>query len=61
MSARLPGTVRVVAQERSAERAEPAEVPQEYRAIFQAVTDRLIIIRGLATGRIMEVNPRGTA
>jgi PAS domain S-box-containing protein len=34
----------------------PAEVPEEYRAIFEAVTDGLIIT-DLAGGRIVEVNP----
>lgn len=56
MSARLLGTVRVMAQEHGAGRAEPAEVPEEYRAIFEAATDGLII-NDLATGRIVEVNP----
>ena len=46
-----------MAQDRSAERAGPsAEVPEEYRAIFEAVTDGLVIT-DLATGRIVEVNP----
>jgi PAS domain S-box-containing protein len=45
-----------MAQEHSAERAKPAEVPEEYRAIFEAVTDGLVIT-DLATGRIVEVNP----
>src|SRR5512142_3082247 len=57
MSARPLGTVRVMAQEHGAERARPsAEVPEEYRAIFEAVTDGLVIT-DLATGRIVEVNP----
>lgn len=57
MSAYPLGTVRVMAQEHGAERARPpAEVPQEYRAIFEAVTDGLII-SDLATDRIVEVNP----
>jgi PAS domain S-box-containing protein len=56
MSARPLGTVRVMAQERGAGRAEPAEVPEEYRAIFEAVTDGLLIT-DLATGTIVEVNP----
>jgi PAS domain S-box-containing protein len=57
MSAHLLGTVRVMAQDRSAERAKPpAEVPQEYRAIFDAVTDGLVITDPV-TGRIVEVNP----
>jgi PAS domain S-box-containing protein len=45
-----------MAQERGAGRAEPAEVPEEYRAVFEAVTDGLVIT-DLATGRIVEVNP----
>ena len=46
-----------MAQEGSAERAsQPAKVPQEYRAIFEAVTDGLVITDP-ATGRIVEVNP----
>jgi PAS domain S-box-containing protein len=45
-----------MAQEHGAGRAEPAEVPEEYQAIFEAVTDGLII-SDLATGRIVEVNP----
>ena len=45
-----------MAQEPGAGRAKPAEVPEEYRAIFEAVTDGLIIT-DLATGRIVEVNP----
>ncbi len=46
-----------MAQERGAGRAKPAaEVPEEYRAIFEAVTDGLLIT-DLATGRIVEVNP----
>jgi PAS domain S-box-containing protein len=46
-----------MAQKRSAERAgPPAEVPEEYRAIFEAVTDGLMI-NDLATGKIVEVNP----
>ena len=58
MSARPLGTVRVMAQERGAGGAKPAaEVPEEYRAIFEAVTDGLLIT-DLATGRIVEVNPR---
>jgi PAS domain S-box-containing protein len=57
MSALLLGTVTVMAQEHGAERAsQPAKVPQEYRAIFEAVTDGLVIT-DLATGRILEVNP----
>ena len=56
MSARLLGTVRVIAQEHGAGRAKSAEVPEEYRAIFEAATDGLII-NDLATGRIVEVNP----
>ena len=57
MSGRPLGTVRVMAQERGAGRAKPAaEVPEEYRAIFEAVTDGLLIT-DLATGRIVEVNP----
>jgi PAS domain len=57
MSAHLLGTVRDMAQEHGAERARPsAEVPQEYRAIFEAVTDGLVIT-DLAAGRIVEVNP----
>jgi PAS domain S-box-containing protein len=57
MSAHPLGTVRVMAQEHGAERARPsAEVPQEYRAIFEAVTDGLVIT-DLATARIVEVNP----
>ena len=57
MSARPLGTVRVMAQERGAGGAKPAaEVPEEYRAIFEAVTDGLLIT-DLATGRIVEVNP----
>jgi PAS domain S-box-containing protein len=46
----------VMAQEHGAERAKPVEVPQEYRAIFEAVTDGLVITDP-ATGRIVEVNP----
>jgi PAS domain S-box-containing protein len=45
-----------MAQEHGAGRANPAEVPEEYRAIFEAATDGLII-NDLATGRIVEVNP----
>ena len=46
-----------MAQEHGAERAsQPAKVPQEYRAIFEAVTDGLVITDP-ATGRIVEVNP----
>jgi PAS domain S-box-containing protein len=45
-----------MAQEHGAGRAKPAEVPEEYRAIFEAATDGLII-NDLATGRIVEVNP----
>ena len=45
-----------MAQKRGAEPAKPAEVPEEYRAIFEAATDGLII-NDLATGRIVEVNP----
>jgi PAS domain S-box-containing protein len=57
MSARPLGTVRIMAHERGAGRAKPAaEVPEEYRAIFEAVTDGLLIT-DLATGRIVEVNP----
>jgi PAS domain S-box-containing protein len=57
MSAHLPGTVIVMAQERSPERVtSAAEVPEEYRAIFEAVTDGLVIT-DLTTGRIVEVNP----
>jgi PAS domain S-box-containing protein len=56
MSARLLGTVRVMAQDHGAGRAKPAEVPEEYQAIFEAATDGLII-NDLATGRIVEVNP----
>lgn len=56
MSAHLLGTVRVMAQQHGAGRAEPAEVPEEYQAIFEAATDGLII-NDLATGRIVEVNP----
>ena len=57
MSAHLLGTKRAMAQERSAERAgPPAKVPQECRAIFEAVTDGLIIT-DMATGMIVEVNP----
>ena len=50
------GNVRVMAQKRGAGRAKPAEVPEEYQAIFEAATDGLII-NDLATGRIVEVNP----
>src|SRR5690348_11249129 len=56
MSAHWLGTVRVMAQEHGAGRAEPAEVPEEYQAIFEAATDGLII-NDLTTGRIVEVNP----
>jgi len=52
----LLGTVRVMAQQHGAGRAEPAEVPEEYQAIFEAATDGLII-NDLTTGRIVEVNP----
>jgi len=45
-----------MAHERGAGRAKPAEVPEEYRAIFEAVTDGLVITDP-ATGRIAEVNP----
>ena len=44
-----------MAQEHGAERVKPREVPQEYRAIFEAVTDGLVITDP-ATGRIVEVN-----
>src|SRR5437764_15237132 len=44
-----------MAQQHGAGRAEPAEVPEEYQAIFEAATDSLII-NDLATGRIVEVN-----
>jgi PAS domain S-box-containing protein len=57
MSAYLLGTVRVMAQNRGAGWVTPpAEVPEEYRAIFEAVTNGLII-SDLAGGRIVEVNP----
>jgi PAS domain S-box-containing protein len=45
-----------MAQQHGAGRAKPAEVPEEYQAIFEAATDGLII-NDLATGRIVEVNP----
>ncbi len=46
-----------MAQERGARRAKPAaEVPEEYRAIFEAVTDGVLIIDP-ADSRIVEVNP----
>ena len=46
-----------MAQERGAGRAKPAtEVPEENRAIFEAVTDG-VLITDPATGRIVEVNP----
>ena len=57
MSAHPPGTAIVIAQERGAGRAKPAaEVPEEYRASFEAVTDG-VLITDPATGRIAEVNP----
>ena len=57
MSAHLLGTVRVIARDRGADRVTPpAEVPQEYRAIFEAVTDGLVITDP-AGCRIVEVNP----
>ena len=52
MSAHPLGTVRVMAQERGAGRAKPAaEVPEEYRAIFEAVTDG-VLITDPATGEV---------
>ena len=57
MSARPLGTVRVMAQERGTGRATPAaEVPEEYRAIFEAVADG-VPITDPATGRIVAVHP----
>jgi hypothetical protein len=47
-----------MAQERGAGRAKPAaEVPEEYRAIFEAVADG-VPITDPATGRIVAVTPR---
>jgi len=46
-----------MAQEHGAERAgQPVKVPQEYRAIFEAVTDGLVIT-DLVGCKIVEVNP----
>ena len=56
MNARLLGAVRVSAQERAPDEQGPREVPQRYRAIFEAVADG-VIISDLAGGRIEEVNP----